>query len=85
VITPENVKRFETLLDLFSHPGWALLCEEFNFKVEAIKEGFTVFGLDPNVITYGQGRISVYRELEGLPIILRNALDEQKEDEQNPV
>jgi hypothetical protein len=84
-VTPEDVKRFETLLDLSSHPGWAILLDEYEFKVESIKEGFTQFGLDAGILAYGQGRISVYRELASMAPIIRNALENQKEDEQNPV
>lgn len=84
-MTPEDVKRFETLLDLTSHPGWGLLLDEYEYKVEAIKEGFTTFGLADQILAYGQGRISVYRELASMGPILRNALDNQKEDEQNPI
>lgn len=82
-MTSEDVKRFETLLDLFSHAGWRVLVDEFQFKTEAIKEQFTVLGIDPNILAFGQGRISVYRELEGLPTLIRNALE--KEDEPDTV
>lgn len=85
MILPEDVKRFETLLDMFGHPGWALLIDEFNFKTEGIKEGFTTFGIDPALLAFGQGRISVYRELEGLPILLRNALEEKEDVEETAV
>lgn len=82
-MTAEDVKRFETLLDWFSHPGFKILCDEFQFKTEAIKEQFTVLGIDPGILAYGQGRISVYREIEGLPTLIRNALE--KEDEPDTV
>jgi hypothetical protein len=80
-VTPEDVKRFETLLDMFGHPGWRILIDELNFKTEALKEQFTGFGLDPTLLAFGQGRISVYRELEGLPTLLRNALEEKDESD----
>lgn len=73
-MTPEDVKKFEKLQDLFSHPGWALLIDECNFKVDAIKESFTTFGLTEALVAYGQGRVSVYRELNSLPLIIEQAL-----------
>lgn len=79
-MTSDDIKRFETLLDLTSHPGWALLLDEYDFKIEAIKDGFTQFGITEGILAYGQGRISVYRELSSMGPILRNALDNQKED-----
>jgi hypothetical protein len=83
-VTPEAVKQFETLLDMFGHPGWQVLMEEFDFKIDSIKEGFTSFGITPELLAFGQGRISVYRELQGLPTLLRNALEE-KDVEETPV
>lgn len=83
-MTPEDVKHFETLQDLFTQPGWAVLAEELEFKIEAIKEGFTAFGTLPELISYGQGRISVYRELLTLPAIINNALDELKNEQADP-
>lgn len=79
-MTSDDIKRFETLLDLTSHPGWGLLLDEYDFKIEAIKDGFTTFGITESILAYGQGRISVYRELASMGPILRNALDNQKED-----
>jgi hypothetical protein len=79
-VTSDDIKRFETLLDLFGHPGWALLLDELRFKTESIKEQFTVLGIDPSVLAYGQGRISVYRELEGLGPVIRAALEENVEE-----
>jgi hypothetical protein len=80
-VTPENVRRFETLHDLFQHPGWSILEDELIFKTEAIKEGFTQLGVTEPLLAYGQGRISVYRELTSLPAVIRKALDEQDVDE----
>jgi hypothetical protein len=40
---------------LFGHPGWALILDEFDFKTEGIKEGFTSFGIDPTLLAFGQG------------------------------
>lgn len=80
-MTPENVRKFETLLDLTSHPGWALLGDEHDYKIEAIKDGFTTFGVSPELLAYGQGRISVYRELASLGPVIRQALESNKEDE----
>ncbi len=80
MITPENVKKFETLQDLFAHPGWLLLVDELEFKRESIKESFTVFGTPQELITFGQGRICVYDELKGLPSMIEHALKEDKED-----
>lgn len=79
-MTPEDVRKFETLLDLTSHPGWALLGDEHDFKIEAIKDGFTTFGITSELLAYGQGRISVYRELASLGPIIRQALENNKED-----
>lgn len=80
MITQENVKRFETLLDLFSHPGWGLLMDEFDFKEQALKEQFVQFGISPELLAFGQGRLSVYRELASLSPVLRNALEENNDN-----
>lgn len=85
MIAPEDVKRFEDLQDLFSNPGWKVLADELEFKVEAIKEGFTQFGTLPELISYGQGRISVYREFLTLPDIINNALNEHANEQADPV
>lgn len=74
---PEDVKKFETLQDLFSHPGWKVLDDECTFKVDAIKETFTQFGLAENLLAYGQGRVAAYREFQGLPGLIEHALKEQ--------
>lgn len=84
-MTPEDVKKFETLLDLFAHPGWKLLVDELEFKREAIKESFVQFGVAENLLTYGQGRIQVYDELRGLPSLIEQALKPQEDDEEATV
>lgn len=81
-MTSEDAKKFETLQDLFAHEGWALLVEEMNAKIEAIKEGFTRPGLTVDYLAFGQGRINVYREMDSLPRVIEHALNEYKEDAQ---
>lgn len=81
-MTPEDVKRFEILLDLSAHPGWSILLDEFDFKIDSLKDGFTTFGITSELLAFGQGRISVYRELASLRPILSQALENNKEDEQ---
>lgn len=83
-MTPEDVKRFETLQDMFAHPGWRIRIDEFEFKEQALKEQFAQFGITAELLAFGQGRISVYRELAGLPALLEQALENKKEDESNP-
>jgi hypothetical protein len=84
-MTPEDVKRFETLQDLFSHPGWAMLVEELDARTEAIKEGFTTFGVTETLLAFGQGRISTHRDLTSLPNVIEHALKEQDDVETDPV
>lgn len=77
-MNPEDIKKFESLQDLFVHPGWKVLEEELEFKVESIKEGFTQLGVSDALLAYGQGRISVYREFAGLPSVIDAALEDVK-------
>lgn len=84
-MTPEDVKKFETLQDLFSHPGWPVLINECDFKVESIKESLTSFGIAENLLAYGQGRISVYREFSSLPVIIDQALKPQEDGETDSI
>jgi hypothetical protein len=83
MMTPDNVKRFETLQDLFTHKGWGILLDEFEFKEASLKEQFCQFGIAPELLLFGQGRISVYRELAGLPAIIDQALKPEEDDEPN--
>lgn len=84
-MTPEDVKKFEKLQDLFSHEGWGLLIDECNFKIDAIKESFTSFGITENLLSFGQGRVAVYRELSSLPVIIESALAEQANEQATSV
>lgn len=78
-MTPEDVKKFETLQDLFSHRGWAILDDEFDFKIDSIKEQLTHFGVTEALLAFGQGRISAYREIKGLPNLIEMALKDNVE------
>ena len=83
-MTPEDVKKFEALLDLFAHPGWAHLAEELEFKETSLKDQFLTSTQGIDWFRYTQGRISAYREIAGLPAFLRSVL-EQKDVEETPV
>lgn len=79
-MTPEQIRELEQILETCNSPGWKLILNDVDHKVDAIKEGFTQFGITEQLWNYGQGRISVYRELLTLEAVLDEALKQAKED-----
>lgn len=82
-MTPEQIRDYETLLDMFSHPGWKLLEKDFEEKIDHLKEGMSNFTVEntEKLYAFGQGRVSVLRDLMSWPNLIRSALEDKNEQE----
>lgn len=81
-MTPEDVKRFETLQDMFAHPGWQLLVDEFDLTITALKEEVLAYKMDYDRVMYTRGRITTLRDIRAFPAVIEQALKDEEEDEQ---
>jgi hypothetical protein len=77
-VTPENVKRYETYQDLFSHPGWKQLEEEFEENISTLKDNLVSSPNEAwsNVL---RGRITTFKDLLGFPSLVEKALEDNVE------
>lgn len=76
----------EQLYELTNTPGWAVLAEDLDKKVEAIKEELTVPSkeVDGELLRIAQGRILAYRDILSIHgavgYALKQADEEAEED-----
>lgn len=66
-MSPEDQKSFETLFDLFAHPGWDLLTEEFQDNLVNIKDIMQSRTLEE--LFTNQGKANVMEYIVNLPVI----------------
>lgn len=78
-MTPEDVKRYETLQDMFAHPGWTILADEFDTNIEILREEVLSYKMDFDRVMYTRGRISTLRDIKAFPAIIENALKDEDE------
>lgn len=76
-----QVKKLEQLFDLTSHPGWIMLCEDMQERIEATKEGMTRAEVTAYQQGLANGHIKVYRELIALRRIIEISREQAKDEE----
>jgi hypothetical protein len=75
----ENLARLEAIQSTVVSDGWKFLMEDIEDKLKAIKEEFTSPQVNLELLRFGQGRITVYKELLSLEAIVNAAIDQSKE------
>lgn len=73
-------QKLEELFDMTNHPGWKLLMEDLNERVDALKEGLANNRADEYQLGLAQGHIKVYRELSNLRVMIEQLMKQQQED-----
>lgn len=84
-MTPEDVKRFETYQDMFAHPGWTMLMDEFETNIESLKEEVLQYKMDYDRVMYTRGRITTLRDVKSFPAAIEHALKEQEDEQADSV
>ena len=76
-MTPEDVKRYETLQDLFVHPGWYLLEDELKENIETLKDNLVTSSNEAwtNIL---RGRIITIKDILGYPVLVEKQLEDVK-------
>ena len=77
----EETKKLETLFDLTSHPGWAILTSDMEDRIEAIKESLTRGEVSAYDLGLAQAHVKVYREVIYLRDMMDAALKQLQEDQ----
>lgn len=83
-MTNEDQKKLEAIQSTIATDGWNVIMDDLVKKLDAIKEEFTNPGVSLEMLRFGQGRLTVYREFLSLgnmiENILQNAIEDAKED-----
>lgn len=75
-MSPEDLKRLEAIQSTVTSDGWNYLIEDIQAKVDAMKEEFLNPQVTLDLIRFGQGRVSVYKEIIGLRSVVERVLDD---------
>ncbi|MDE2097305.1 MAG: hypothetical protein KGL39_08690 [Patescibacteria group bacterium] len=75
-MSPEDLKRLEAIQSTVTSDGWNYLIEDILVKVDAMKEEFLNPQVTLDLIRFGQGRVSVYKEIIGLRSVVERVLDD---------
>ena len=78
----EQRGKLEALFDLTSHPGWKVLGEDLDQRVNALKEGLASNESTSYQLGLAHGHIKVYREFMNLRGLIEMVLKQEEEDEQ---
>lgn len=76
----EQRQKLESMFDLTSHPGWKVLGEDLEKRVDALKEGLATREATIYQLGLAHGHIKVYRELISLRDLIEMILKQDQED-----
>jgi hypothetical protein len=77
----ETRKTLELLNNTVHTPGWDVLADDLETKIEQIKEELLNTQITGDLLKIAQGRILAYRDILSLPVFLDEALKPQEVDE----
>jgi len=78
-------QKLELLFDMTSHPGWLLLVEDLEARVEAMKEGLVRNESSPYQVGMAQGHVKVYREFIHLRTMIEQMREQMKDNETDSI
>lgn len=81
----DDTKRLEAIHSTVSSDGWKYLVEDIEAKIDAMKEEFINPNVSLELLRFGQGRISVYKEMVSLRDVVSQIIDQHAEDLQEDV
>lgn len=81
----DDTKRLEAIHSTVSSDGWKYLVEDIESKIDAMKEEFVNPNVSLELLRFGQGRISVYKEMVSLRDVVSQIIDQHAEDLQEDV
>jgi hypothetical protein len=76
----DQIQKLETLFDLTSHPGWKILVEDMEDRVDAIKESLTQGEVSAYDLGLAQAHVKVFREIITLRNMVEIAIKQSIED-----
>ncbi len=79
----ETQKALESLNEMIHTPGWDVLEEDIQEKVDDLKEQVLHPEVTGDLLKIAQGRIIAYREILSLPVIVEAALNPEVEEDQD--
>jgi hypothetical protein len=68
-----------------AHPGWAILTEDLQERVDNIKESMLHGELSVYDVGLAQAHVKVYREIINLRLMVEQALKQAQEDEADSI
>jgi hypothetical protein len=76
----DQIQKLETLFDLTSHPGWKILTEDMEDRIDAIKESLTQGEVSAYDLGLAQAHVKVFREITTLRNMVEIAIKQSIED-----
>lgn len=80
-MSPDDRTRLEAIQSTVISDGWNYLIEDIQAKVDSMKEEFLNPQVTLELLRFGQGRISVYKELIGLRNVVERVLEDADADD----
>lgn len=80
-MSPDDRTRLEAIQSTVISDGWNYLIEDIQAKVDSMKEEFLNPQVALELLRFGQGRISVYKELIGLRNVVERVLEDADADD----